>query len=308
MYDVALAVAACLRSNTRADVAWLIKSDGMVVDDWNRAVAFTPGGGRIGGIDNGAIDARLAEQVGLRSIPRIVRIEITEVDALVGDLPGTGTLHAVVTPADALPESVWPLAVDREPFSVVGLRSGNELEELRVYGPGDIDEADDEVRDLWKADRAGSLADDRILATVFRAAPVLVVVGESPVADALAKIGAVLGWQTRVATTAAEASGLITPLASADKVVVAAHGLELAGTALLAALESRVGYIGSMGSLRMQEARADWLAYRGATDLSRVRGPAGVDIGASTPQEIAVAIAAEAISASRPVESADHPG
>jgi len=50
-----------------------------------------------------------------------------------------------------------------------------------------------------------------------------------------------------------------------------------------------------VGSRKMQGDRADWLAYRGVTDLSRVHGPAGLDIGAATPGEIAVSIAAEAI-------------
>jgi xanthine dehydrogenase accessory factor len=50
-----------------------------------------------------------------------------------------------------------------------------------------------------------------------------------------------------------------------------------------------------LGSRRTQQARADWLAYRGITDLDRVHGPAGLDIGANTPPEIAVSILAEAM-------------
>jgi xanthine dehydrogenase accessory factor len=64
----------------------------------------------------------------------------------------------------------------------------------------------------------------------------------------------------------------------------------------MAALDSDVGYIGAMGARRMQENRAEWLAYRGITDLTRIHGPAGLDIGADTPAEIAVSILAEAIS------------
>ena len=76
---------------------------------------------------------------------------------------------------------------------------------------------------------------------------------------------------------------MIAGLAGLDKLVVISHDDDLAGPALAAALDGPVGYIGALGSRRTQQSRADWLAYRGITDLDRVHGPAGLDIGASTP-------------------------
>jgi xanthine dehydrogenase accessory factor len=77
--------------------------------------------------------------------------------------------------------------------------------------------------------------------------------------------------------------------------VVAAHDVELAGSALAAGLDSEVGYIGALGGRKMQQTRADWLAYRGITEIDRVHGPAGLDIGADTPAKVAISILAEAL-------------
>ncbi len=61
-------------------------------------------------------------------------------------------------------------------------------------------------------------------------------------------------------------------LSPIDAVVVMGHDVETAGRALQGALESNVGYIGSIGSPRMQELRNQWLAYRGVAWDDRVRG------------------------------------
>ena len=73
------------------------------------------------------------------------------------------------------------------------------------------------------------------------------------------------------------------------------HDLEISGRALEAAVRSKAGYIGSIGSHQMQDMRREWISYRGAAWDERVHGPAGLDIGADDPPEIAIAIVAEAL-------------
>jgi xanthine dehydrogenase accessory factor len=88
-------------------------------------------------------------------------------------------------------------------------------------------------------------------------------------------------------------AGLAATLSDLDAVVVMGHEVEPSSRCLMSALESDAGYIGALGSAAMQQARADWLAYREVTDLSRVHGPAGLPIGGRSPAEVAVAIVAE---------------
>jgi len=80
---------------------------------------------------------------------------------------------------------------------------------------------------------------------------------------------------------------------------VIGHDDRLTGAALEAALAGPVGYIGSVGPRRLQESRADWLVRRGVEELDRIHGPAGLDIGARTPPEIALSVLAEALAARR---------
>ena len=275
----------------------MVATEGVPPGDPNRAVAFTPGGGRLGGIDQSVIDGALSAHAGLGDTARIVEVDISEVDALIAGLGGPGEVTGVVAPAEVLPERLWDLANDRQPFCLVGRVDGNEVGSFEVHGEGDPD-LPPSVTAAFAGPAGSDLSEGQVI-SVFRASPRLVVVGSGPIADALGELGALLGWHTGIHGSVGQATGVIASLAEVDMVVVAAHDLELAGAALLAALDSRAGYIGSVGSRRMQENRADWLAYRGASDIDRISGPAGIDIGASTPVEIAVSIAAEAIAATR---------
>ena len=84
-------------------------------------------------------------------------------------------------------------------------------------------------------------------------------------------------------------------------VVTLTHDPKLDDPALDVALASPAFYIGSLGSKRTHRARLERLQSRGfsGADRKRIRGPVGLSIGSVTPAEIAVSILAEVIGALR---------
>jgi xanthine dehydrogenase accessory factor len=122
-----------------------------------------------------------------------------------------------------------------------------------------------------------------------RPAPYVAVVGDAPVARALFALGGPLGYDVAA----------YTDLLPADTaaVVIASHGRD-ESDALAAALRANVPYVGLVASRKRGEAVVGALDICGSMK-ARVRTPAGLDIGARTPQEIAMSILAEIV-ASRP--------
>jgi xanthine dehydrogenase accessory factor len=124
-------------------------------------------------------------------------------------------------------------------------------------------------------------------------APHLVVVGNSPMAQTLGELARALGWRADVIPgrdfTAGQAG-------SRSIVVVATQGHH-DEEAVTAAIEARPAYIGLVGSARRGRTVLGYLADRGLpeAELERVRTPAGLDLGPTTHQEIAVAILAELV-------------
>jgi xanthine dehydrogenase accessory factor len=82
-----------------------------------------------------------------------------------------------------------------------------------------------------------------------------------------------------------------------DAVCVLTHDVKFDVPAIVAALATRAGYLGAMGSRRTHAERVARLREAGVDDagLERVMAPIGLDIGARTPEETAVAICAEII-------------
>jgi xanthine dehydrogenase accessory factor len=128
-------------------------------------------------------------------------------------------------------------------------------------------------------------------------APRLVVVGSTPVARALGQLAEVVGLPVELVGQeggAAELGGV--SLGANDFVVVATAGA-FDEEALARALRSGARYVALVASRRRAEAVREVLAESGLDPeaLAHVRTPAGLDIGATTQEEIAVSILAEII-------------
>jgi xanthine dehydrogenase accessory factor len=82
-----------------------------------------------------------------------------------------------------------------------------------------------------------------------------------------------------------------------DAVCVLTHDAKFDVPAIITALATDVGYLGAMGSRRTHAARVERLREEGVDDagLARVMAPIGLDLGARTPEETAIAICAEII-------------
>ena len=300
MYAIALSVASCLRAQTRVDVAWIVDTHQVDARDRTDAVAITPGGGRIGSLLSGALDGQLIDLASRQSTKgRVVELSVSDVDALVAGLPSGGNARCILIPASELPPELWPLLIAREPICLLSRIENDVIADTRLFTAATIAEASDDAAQRFARGVSNAAVIGDTVVTVLWPVPKLVIVGAGANADALRDAAALLGWQTVIATDANSATGVIAGLSSLDNVVVMVHDLEVAGQALVAALSSDAGYIGALGSHRMQETRAEWLAYRGYVDLERVHGPAGLDIGAKTPAEIAVSILAEALGAKK---------
>ncbi|MBI4608181.1 MAG: XdhC family protein [Candidatus Rokubacteria bacterium] len=131
--------------------------------------------------------------------------------------------------------------------------------------------------------------------------PELVLVGRGPVVETLAKLGEVLDFTVVLLASEISAEKLpglrITPRSF---IVVSTHGT-FDEEAVEQALLGDAAYVSLVASRRRADAVVEALRARGvsAERLGRLKAPAGLDIGAVTPEEIAVSILAEIVQASR---------
>jgi xanthine dehydrogenase accessory factor len=160
------------------------------------------------------------------------------------------------------------------------------------------------------------MEDVAVFVQSFAPPPKMYVFGAIDFASAVARIGKYLGYRVIVCDARA-VFATRERFPSADEVVVAwpdeflktaevdrrsvicvlTHDPKFDVPVLKESLNTPAGYIGAMGSRRTHDNRTARLKEEGVTDeqLARVSSPIGLDIGARTPEETAVAIAAEII-------------
>ncbi len=200
------------------------------------------------------------------------------------------------------------------PEGVVGTLGDQTLDEQAVA----------DAREMLVAERsetrpyavAGREAAVELFLETFPPPPTLLIVGAVHVAQALTRFAKGLGFTVVVADARAklateerfpeadrimvawpdDAFGQLT-IAPNTYVTILTHDPKFDEPALLAALASPARYIGAVGSRKTNADRRRRLREAGISseDLARIRGPIGLDIGAETPEEMAISILAEII-------------
>ena len=151
-----------------------------------------------------------------------------------------------------------------------------------------------------------------------RPRPVLLVIGETPLAQTLARAGSLIDFAVCASDPAAtselfpDAETLLTGLDEvpaqlhANSYVVVATQGQYDEDALAAVIRSDAAYIGLIASKRRADAVFEYLRDQGVESalLERVHCPAGLDLGGVTPQEIALSIVAEMLQIRRSAATA----
>jgi len=156
-------------------------------------------------------------------------------------------------------------------------------------------------------------AEGPVFLTVYVPAPQLVITGAVHISQALAPIGKLLGYDVTIVdprtafaspgrfpdvTVIAEWPDTALPRLNVDRYtafVALTHDPKIDDPALTHALSRNCFYIGALGSRKTHARRIERLKGQGISeaDIARIHAPIGLDIGAVSPAEIAVAIMAQ---------------
>ena len=270
----------------------------------NRAgdmVGSVSGGCVEGAVVLEALDALQAQQ------PRVLEYGVSDGDAFAVGLACGGTIKILVEPVGSvLPEALLAdLVAARQARQAIAYVVNVHTGDRRLDWDGQ------EAR--FRMDRSGFDEDQQTFIVVHNPPLRLVIVGAVHIAQALVPMARLAQYdpilvdprdsfasevrfpgETMLRDWPDEALRAL-GLDPRTALVLLTHDSKLDDPALTYALASDVFYIGALGSKRTHALRVKRLAVAGfsTAQIARVHGPVGLDIGAASPSEIAVAVIAE---------------
>ena len=321
MYDCAEHVLALHAAGLRAALIRAVTTVGTSAKWPGQVLAVTSDGGVHGSFLNGATDGTLVA-LGRSLLDEgrsgaLVDVALDEAAAARAGLVCAGAVTVLVHPSTDVPDEAWQRLAVGEPVCLVtdvsrhnvGRTSWFTLDSLALatqlvaqavpgtrHGPAVVAVFGRGATCQQVVRLPGPLGADALVAAHWPA-PRLLVVGSGLLADALLTLAQTLAWDAVALGDPRTAVGAAAAARPGDAVVLLSHDLAVDGPLLLAALRSGAGYVGAVGSAATHAARVAWLRSFGADDpaLAALHGPAGLDIGARTPREIALSIVAEVL-------------
>lgn len=299
-------------------------------------LAVTPPHAMIGSVSGGCVEGAVIDEA-VASLndytPRLLHFGVADEAAWDVGLACGGEMDVYVEPLDAaLAEVLAQRTADETTYAVATVVSGGALGTKVVvdaaglaYAVGDPDALDlltfAALTALHSGQTARTTADDYdVFIEVVQPRPRLIVVGGAHVAQPLTQMAQMLGFRVslidpRSAFASAARFSHVSDIHHTypDKaleaigldahsyVVVLSHDPKIDDPALRLALPSPAPYIGVLSSRKTHAKRVERLTAAGipAEQLARIFTPIGLDIGAVTPEEIAVGIMAEIIAVRR---------
>lgn len=298
-------------------------------------MAISEGGEIAGSVSGGCVESAVAEtglQVLKSGSPQLVHFGVADETAWSVGLACGGSLDVFVERLD--PEQfnfLRELLINEEPAASVTVVSGPEATLGRKltlnlsdastrYGSLNSG-SDEQTVAMAHQVTEPSLLDleaegVKAFVDLMPPPPTLIVVGGNQIAITLSNLAKTMDMRTVVVdprrafateerfpevdqliqTWPAEAFETV-PLTETTAVVMLTHDPKIDEPALELALTSPAFYVGALGSKRTQAKRRERLSERGLTeaDMDRLHGPVGLELGADTPDEIALSIMAEIV-------------
>ena len=320
--DPLLTAAAWISGHQTVAIATVTRTWGSAPRQAGSQMAVREDGAFVGSVSGGCIEgAVIGEAQGALEDgkPRNLKFGVTNEEAWAVGLACGGTIEVNVTPVTK-PASRATLAAlnaargeKRAVVLATDLASeGSQLIYPDATGHGAL--ADAAVK-AARHDESRTVEADGTswFLTVFNPPLDLAIIGAVHVAQPLARMAAIADYAVRIidprtafateerfpnvalAHDWPDEALAARPLTARSAIVALTHDPKLDDPALTAALRSPAFYIGALGSRQTHARRLDRLKEHGFSDadLARIHGPIGLNIGARSPAEIAVAILGE---------------